>query len=74
MFIILFIYIKYLNKRTKWRAKKSPWLGLEPTKVITLEQGIMSRKEACCIEFVLAVSNDTYLIVQTVGELIYTYL
>ena len=54
MFIILFTYFKYLIKRKKnEEKKKSPRLGLEPTKVITLEQDIISRKEACYIEFVL---------------------
>ena len=48
----IIFYIKYLIKRTEWR-KKYPWLELEPTKVITLEHGIISRKEACYIELIL---------------------
>ena len=39
--------------RSDFRKKKSPWLGLEAKKVITLEQVIISRKEACYIKFVL---------------------
>ena len=41
-------------KRKKLNQKKtSSWLGLEPTKLITLEQGIISRIEAYYIEFIL---------------------
>ena len=45
--------------------RKNPWLGLKPEKVITLEQGIMSRKKACYIEFVLDYISLHYLVFRT---------
>ena len=50
------------------REKKYPWLELEPTKVITLEQGIISRKEVCYIEFVLVYSSSTSFFLEGEGE------
>ena len=35
--------------KIRFQKKKSPWLGLQPT----LEQGIISRIEACHIELIL---------------------
>ena len=42
-----------MEKSYKIQQKISPWLGLEPTKMITLEQGIIPRKEPCYIELIL---------------------
>ena len=57
--------------RSDFRKKISPWLGLEPTKVITLEQGIISRKEACYIEFVLPEGVSSALIKVEIAKDIY---
>ena len=34
-------------------SQLATWLGFEPTKLITLEQGIIFRIEACYIQFIL---------------------
>ena len=69
MLIILLIYIINISsKGQNEEKKKSPWLELEPTKVITLEQGIISRKEVCYIEFVLVYSSSTSFFLEGEGE------
>ena len=69
MFIILLIHIINISLKGQNEEKKSPWLELEPTTVITLEQGIISRKEACYIEFVLVYSSSTSFFLEGEGEL-----